>query len=138
MKINSEIRNRVVKSLSEAKCINSQELREKVYDAWALSLELNGYSSIKEMSFSGVPDVYVGKTGNRTQLDHLRGVTRIAVAIAKELTESFSDFRVNMDEVIAGGLCHDLGKPFEYNNANRERWKSKSNKMGNPSIRHPV
>lgn len=138
MNISSEIRNQVINSLPEAKNIKNEELREKVYDAWALSLELNGYSSIEEMSFSAVPDIYVGKKSNKTQVDHLRGVTRIAMAIAKELTESFNDFKMDMDEVIAGGLCHDLGKPFEYNNANRERWKSKPSQTGNPSIRHPV
>ncbi len=43
-----------------------------------------------------------------------------------------------MDEVIAGGLCHDLGKPFEFDAANQERWKSDPRVTGWPSIRHPV
>ena len=41
-----------------------------------------------------------------------------------------------MDEIIAGGLCHDLGKPFEY--ANQQRWASDTRATGMPSIRHTV
>ena len=42
----------------------------------------------------------------------------MAVAMAKELISLFPDFNVDLDEVIAGGLCHDLGKPYEYNSSN--------------------
>jgi len=41
-----------------------------------------------------------------------------------------------MDEVISGALCHDLGKPFEYNPENRKRWSADPAKTGFPSIRH--
>jgi putative nucleotidyltransferase with HDIG domain len=60
----------------------------------------------------------------------------LAVAIASELKNIFEDFDVDMDEVIAGGLCHDLGKPFEYRN--QERWMSDPRITGRPSIRHTV
>ena len=50
----------------------------------------------------------------------------------------FKDFDVDIDEVIAGGLCHDLGKPFEYNEENRSRWSSDPAATGFPSIRHTM
>ncbi|MBC8231733.1 HDIG domain-containing protein [bacterium] len=136
MKIDERIRQGVIESLPEAKQIQNKELREKVYDAWAMSLGENGYTRIEEMPPSPVPDATVAKSG--TQADHLRSVARLSVAIAKELQDTFKEFDVDMDEVIAGGLCHDLGKPFEYNQRNRERWTSDPRITGKPSIRHTV
>ena len=136
MKIDQAVRNGVVESLPEAKLIESEELREKVYDAWAMSLGESGFKKIEEMKPSGNPDTPPLKAG--TQADHLRSVARLAAAIARELNESFEGFDVNVDEVIAGGLCHDLGKPFEFDLENQARWKADPRKTGFPSVRHPV
>ena len=62
----------------------------------------------------------------------------MAAAMANELKSFFPHFNVDMDEVIAGGLCHDLGKPFEYNPSNRERWEADPAATGCPAIRHSV
>ncbi|MHC4216395.1 MAG: HD domain-containing protein [Planctomycetota bacterium] len=134
MKIDEKIRQGVIESLPEASQIRDENLREKVYDAWAMSLSESGYSQLEEIPNSGTPDTDIAKIG--TQADHLRGVARIAAAIATEFKDTFEGFDVDMDEVIAGGLCHDLGKPFEY--ANQQRWKSDPRITGKPSIRHTV
>ena len=84
MEIDKTIREGVIQSLPEAKRIRDDDLRAKVYDAWAVAMGRNGYSRIEEMSFSAGPGVLVGKKGNRTQADHLRGVARLALAIAKD------------------------------------------------------
>lgn len=136
MKINEQIRKGVIKSLPEAKQIRDEKLREKVYDAWALALQETGFKSLDDMPGSGVPGVYIMRTG--TQADHQRVVANIAVAMAKELQNEFKDFDVDMDEVLAGGLCHDLGKPYEYEPKNRKRWQANPRKTGLPAIRHPV
>jgi putative nucleotidyltransferase with HDIG domain len=136
MKIDEKIRDGVIESLPEAKQIQNTDLRETVYDAWALSLAKGGYTRLEEIPNSGVPDAPVAKTG--TQADHLRCVARMAAAIARELQHSFQELSVDMDEVIAGGLCHDLGKPFEYSPSNQDRWKADPRITGKPSIRHPV
>ncbi len=136
MEIDKKIRDGVIKALPEAKQINNQEIREKVYDAWALSLAKSGYKRIEDIPASGNPGTPLMKTG--TQADHLRSVARLSAAIAKELTDTFPQCNVDMDEVIAGGLCHDLGKPFEFDATNQERWKSDPRVTGWPSIRHPV
>ncbi len=136
MEIDKKIRDGVIKALPEVKQIENQEIREKVYDAWAVSLATSGYKKIEDIPASGNPGTPVMRTG--TQADHLRSVARLSVAIAKELTDTFPQFEVDMDEVIAGGLCHDLGKPFEFDAANQERWKSDPRVTGWPSIRHPV
>lgn len=133
MAINERIRNGVIESLPEVKQIQNTDLRERVYDAWATALEESNYNKIEEMPPSGNPSMLPLKKG--TQADHLRSVTRMAVAIARELNDNFQ-LDVDLDEVIAGGLCHDLGKPFEY--AHQERWKSDPGITGCPSIRHPA
>ncbi len=136
MDIDKKIRDGVIKALPEAKQIKNQEIREKVYDAWAVSLATSGYKKIEDIPASGNPGTPVMKTG--TQADHLRSVARLSAVIARELADTFPQFNVDMDEVIAGGLCHDLGKPFEFDAANQERWKSDPRVTGWPSIRHPV
>lgn len=136
MKVDEKIRQNVIEALPEAKDIKNKELREQVYDAWAMSLATSGYSRIEDIPASGNPDTPPMKNG--TQADHLRSVARLSVAIAKELKDNFKPFDVDMDEVIAGGLCHDLGKPFEFDQKNQERWKSDPRITGWPSIRHPV
>ena len=128
MEIDGKIRLGVIKSLPEAKEIKNKELRERVYDAWAISLASNGYKRLEDMPPKGVWDVPPLKSG--TQADHFRGVTRLCIAIAKELKDNFADFDVDMDELIAGALCHDLGKPFEFNPSNLERWKADPRKTG--------
>ena len=89
MKINKKIRDSVIKSLPEAKEINDTELQSKVYDAWAISLQLNGYSKIEEMEHSGTPGIFVSK--NKTQTDHLRGVTRLAIRMVNEFKDLFQE-----------------------------------------------
>ena len=99
MNIDEKIRQGVVESLPEASQIKDEELREKVYDAWAISLSESGYSKLEEIPNSGTPDTNIAKTG--TQADHLRGVARIAAALATEFKNTFEGFNVDMDEVIA-------------------------------------
>jgi len=136
MDIDKKIRDGVIQALPEAKQIKNQEIREKVYNAWAVSLATSGYKKIEDIPASGNPGTPVMRTG--TQADHLRSVARLSAVIAKELADTFPQFNVDMDEVLAGGLCHDLGKPFEFDAANQERWKSDPRVNGWPSIRHPV
>ena len=136
MSIDEGIRQGVIESLPEARQIGDADLREQVYDAWAMSLSGSGFKKIEEIKPSGNPDTPPLRTG--TQADHLRSVARLAVTIARELQETFEGFEVDMDEVIAGGLCHDLGKPFEFDLGNQERWRSDQRETGWPSMRHTV
>ena len=131
-----KVRKNVIESLPEAKEIKDDNLREKVYDAWTLSLVESGYESIEDLPGSGAPG-HPSMVG-ATQSAHLRGVARMAVAMAKELKNIFPTINIDLDEVMTGGLCHDLGKPFEYNPSNRKRWDANPAATGRPSIRHSV
>ena len=125
----------VIEDLPYATAIKDNELRELVYDAWAMSLSSSGFDRINDMPCSGGPGT--PELRGRGQAAHLNGVARIGVSIAQGLRDEVGHFTVDMDEVVAGGLCHDLGKAWEYDPANLERWAD-HRITGAPSMRHPV
>ena len=73
-----------------------------------------------------------------TQADHIRSVTRMAVRMAEEMAALFPDFRYGRDILIAGCLCHDIGKVWEFDPENVKRWKADPRAAGRPSLRHPA
>jgi len=135
MVTNDEIRQGVIKSLPEAKLIKDMELRERVYDAWTRALAESEYARIEDIPASGNPNEPVMREG--TQADHLRSVARLSLTITEEMQDTFRAFSADTDEAIAGGLCHDLGKPFEFGSKNQARWQADPRVTGWPSIRHP-
>jgi hypothetical protein len=44
---------------------------------------------------------------------------------------------IDRDVVLAGGLCHHVGKPYEFSPRNIERWSADPGAVGFPSVRHP-
>jgi putative nucleotidyltransferase with HDIG domain len=130
------LRERVREELPEVEQIADPELRAKVIEAWALALARSSFSSIAEIEPSGNPGVNTLRRGKQT--DHIRGVTRLAMALADELQAVLPDLKVNRDLLIAGALCHDVGKPWEFDPENRRRWEADPRAAGLPSIRHPA
>ena len=136
IKVDEALREGVIKSLPEAKLIKNQELRERLYDAWALGLSKSGYKRIEDIRGSaGVTSARLTK-GN--QADHLRGTARLAVAIGEEMKRCFPEIRLDTDEPMAGGLLHDVGKPYEYDPDNQKRWLGDPRRTGYPALRHPI
>ncbi|MDK8172268.1 HD domain-containing protein [Curtobacterium citreum] len=132
--VKQETRDGVVASLPLINEIQDDALRAAVIEGWALSLELNGFNRVEELPGSGMPTAPV--LGDQTH--HLLGVTRIALGIQETLEATVGHQLWNRDEVIAGGLCHDIGKTFEYNVAHRARWAEDSRPSGAPALRHPA
>ena len=130
------LRKGVEASLPEAAQITNDALRELVIDAWALALQDSGYSSLEEIPCSPVPEAE--EYADKTQSDHLRGVARLAMGMLAAIEAVMGPVGASPDEVLAGALCHDLGKPFEYSATNRARWNRDSRVSGRPAIRHPV
>jgi putative nucleotidyltransferase with HDIG domain len=58
--------------------------------------------------------------------------------VADEMCALQPDLKVNKDILIAGALCHDVGKPFEFDPENRKRWEAHPYNSGLPAIRHPA
>ena len=136
MSVSDALRANVREELPEVDQIADSDLREKVVKAWATALSRSSFGAIAEIRPSGNPDTPPLKVG--TQADHIRGVTRLAIAIADEMTAMFPDLKVNRDLLIAGALCHDVGKPWEFDPENQARWKGAPRAAGWPSIRHPA
>jgi putative nucleotidyltransferase with HDIG domain len=58
--------------------------------------------------------------------------------MAEEMAALNPGLAVDHNVVVAGGLCHDLGKPWEFDPENRKRWEGAPRAVGLPSIRHPA
>lgn len=131
-----ELRAGVRRSLPEVEMISDKDLADKVVEAWALCLSHSEFTSIDQMLGSGGPDTSPLRGG--TQTDHIRGVTRMALGLADQLTAVVGDYGVDRDLLIACALCHDVGKPYEYSHANQKRWSENPGASGFPAIRHSV
>lgn len=130
------LRAQIREELPEVAQIGNADLRDKVVEAWALAIARSSYNSIRDIPPAGNPGFMVLIRGDQT--DHIRGVTRLAMAWADELVASNPDLAIDRDIIIAGGLCHDVGKPWEFDPENRKRWESSPKTAGLPSIRHPA
>lgn len=130
-----QIRQGVVKSLPLVNEIGDPELRNKVIEAWTMSLSANGYNAIEELEGSGKPGGYV--LGNQAQ--HILCVTRMALAMADIIESCYDkDMNINTDMLLAAGLIHDVGKPYEYHREKLPQWKAEPEKCGYPALRHTL
>lgn len=130
-----EIRAGVEQSLPLVNEIRDEVLRNKVLDAWTLSLSENGYGKIEQIEGSGARGGYV--LGNQAQ--HILCVTRLALAMAEIIKECYDkDMEIDQDMLLTAGLCHDVGKPYEYNREKVIKWQEAPEKSGNPALRHTL
>lgn len=134
--ITDALRQTVIEDLPEVALVNNVTLRNKVVEAWAYALAESSFDRITSLPAEGNPGVFLMKRG--TQADHLRGVTRVALSIADEFLKTFPEADIDRDVVIAGGLVHDVGKPWEFDPFNRKKWTGDPSRAGLPSLRHPV
>ncbi len=133
--IPQEIRASVRKSLPMVDMIKDADLREKVIDAWALSLANNNWTCMEELPGSGVPGGPV--IGN--QVHHILGVAKLALAMVDVLEDVLNEpLKLDKDLLLAAALCHDVGKPYEYNVAKREEWNADPTEKGLPCLRHTM
>ncbi len=134
--VTDELRATVRRELPEVESIGDADLRRKVVEAWALCLAHSSFNSIDEIEPAANPGVNRLKKGK--QSDHIRGVTQLAMIMAENFCALMPDLKVNRDILIAGALCHDVGKPFEFDPENRKRWEASPYGSGLPAIRHPA
>ncbi len=121
---------------TELDLIENEELRDLVVEAWAYSLSQTEFQRIEDIRASGNPDTPALIDG--TQVDHIRGVARMAQGLADGLEQVHGDLGIDRDLLWACALCHDVGKPFEFSPRNQARWKNDIGATGYPSIRHSV
>jgi putative nucleotidyltransferase with HDIG domain len=133
--INQPMRDAVLEEMPEIGWIENADLKTKVLNAWAGALAVSGFAKLGDLKPSGNYDSMPMVTG--TQADHIRSVTRMALAMAEELNQLFPGFDYDKDTLLAGGLCHDIGKVWEFDPDNVARWRADPSDVGMPSIRHP-
>ena len=131
-----ELRLEVRRNLPEVENIKNSDLKEKVVEAWAFALSQSEFTSIDQIKASGNPDTPPLKEG--TQADHIRGVSCMAQGLADGVEAIHGDIGIDRDLLWACGLCHDVGKPFEFSPKNQERWLNNEAASGHPAIRHSV
>ncbi|MDD3252856.1 MAG: HDIG domain-containing protein [Lachnospiraceae bacterium] len=135
IELNHDIKAGVLKTLPMINDIKDEELRRRVVDAWTFSLQANGYAKIEEMPGSGMPEA----EGLGDQSMHLIVVTLTAMSIYDNLEKAYKmDLGLDRDILLACAICHDIGKPYEYNPENRARWAIEYKKTGKPNLRHPA
>jgi putative nucleotidyltransferase with HDIG domain len=101
-----EYETQVREAFPELDIIESDTLREQVVEAWTLALERGGWRDISDIPYAwNIHDV--------TNVEHVRGVTRIAQDSAEQQQE-FHGADPDMDVIIAAALLHDVGKCYEY------------------------
>ncbi|MDB5510694.1 MAG: hypothetical protein JWR08_177 [Enterovirga sp.] len=122
--------------LPEVAEIRDPALQDLVVAAWCLALAQSSFRSVREIPPAGNPGIMVLKRGDQT--DHIRGVTRLALKLADDFAEHYPELEIDRDIVAAGGLCHDIGKAWEFDPERRRRWEASSRRTGRPSIRHPA
>lgn len=135
IEITQAMRAAILAEMPEIGWIEDASLRAGVTDAWAAAVASSSFTRIGEMKPSGNYDSTPLRHG--TQADHIRSVTRMAVKIAEEMAGLFPEFRYDRDILIAGCLCHDIGKVWEFDPENVARWKANPRAVGMPSLRHP-
>ncbi len=126
----------ILEDLPEIEKISDADLKAKVIKAWALSLARSSFKRISDIQGAGNPDQIVLTRGNQSH--HLRGVASMALAIVDEFEGRFPGVVIDRDIVLAGALCHDIGKPWEFDPVNLKRWRGDPSQTGEPSLRHSV
>jgi hypothetical protein len=90
--VTDALRRQVREELPEVALIGDQALQAKVVEAWAYAIANSSFPSIRDIPPAGNPDVNEAKRGDQT--DHLRGVTRLAIGIAKEMGSAYPELEV--------------------------------------------
>jgi putative nucleotidyltransferase with HDIG domain len=86
--------------------IDDPDLRDRVVRAWVLGLERGGWRSVED-----VP--YAWNIHEVTNVEHVRGVTKVAVESAR-IQREFHGADPDTDVIRAACLLHDVGKCYEY------------------------
>ena len=101
-----DYRTQVERAFPELADVEDETLRDRIVEAWCLGLERGGWTDIDDIP-------YAWNIHEVTNVEHVRGVVRIAVAAATEQRD-FHGADPDFDVVRAACLLHDVGKCYEY------------------------
>jgi 23S rRNA maturation-related 3'-5' exoribonuclease YhaM len=134
--ITDQTRADVLADFPEIALIPDAVLRAKAVEAWSYALCCSEFRRIIDLPPEGNPGAPVLRQG--TQADHVRGVVRYTTAITQEFASAYPQTRIDWNVLMAGAVCHDVGKPYEFDPVNRARWATEPAESGVPTFRHSV
>ena len=102
----TDYRTQVEEAFPELDDIDDATLRAQVIEAWCLGLARGGWRHVEDIP-------YAWNIHEVSNVEHVRGVTRVAVASASEQRD-FHGADPDFDVVRAACLLHDVGKCYEY------------------------
>jgi putative nucleotidyltransferase with HDIG domain len=126
---------KLVSLIPEFAEVRDPELKDKVIGTWVDACEIVGRDpdELKEMPFS-----LLLKDCAVSFIEHTRGVTQTALAMAEALAKAYPDeprMHADHDVLLAGALLHDVGKVLEIGQAEHGGWvKTENGKL----LRHPI
>lgn len=123
-------RDDVKKLFPEIGEIRDAKLQEQTTDVWVDAMRGGGWevADMPSIPFTLLIDTKI------SLVEHTRAVTRTAMAIADTMKTAYGDaLPLNHDELVAGGILHDVGKLLEYR---KEGGKVVKSDMGK-DLRHP-
>jgi putative nucleotidyltransferase with HDIG domain len=93
--------------------IESEEIREKVVEAWVLACRRGGWRSLSEVE--EIPFTLLTPHRGVGFVEHTLAVTAGAIALAEAQSRHYAElpYPIDMDRLVAGGLLHDVGKLLE-------------------------
>lgn len=103
-------RQLVVSKLPEIREIGNAQLRETVERIWVRALKESPWDDVDHIPFSPEGPEHLRKY---SLIDHTRCVTKTAIALADNL-RTIHNLKINLDNVIAGALLHDVGKAMVF------------------------
>lgn len=124
----------------EIKEIENIELQNKVKMSLEKAIKLGGWTEddLQMIPFTLlIPELIEGENliPKITIIDHIRAVTQMCIATYERYKDLGLADKLNRDELIAGGLLHDVGKFIEYERDSAGRIKQK---IEGKLIRHPA
>lgn len=134
--VTDQTRQSVQADFPEVALIRDEKMRSQAIEAWSYSLCCSDFQRITDLPPEGNPGAPVLKSG--TQADHVRGVVRLTKTVAEEFERSYPNVAIDWDILMAGAVCHDVGKPYEFDPSNRKRWAAAPGDSGQPTFRHSV
>jgi 23S rRNA maturation-related 3'-5' exoribonuclease YhaM len=126
----------IAEDFPEIALIPDDGMRARAVEAWSYALCCSEFHRMTAIPPKGNPGAPVLRQG--TQADHLRGVGRTAKVTAEQFACAYPPVVIGWDILLAGVVCHDVGKPYEFDPANRARWAAFPADSGMPTFWHSV
>lgn len=129
-----QMENELVELIPEFNLFTDESLRRDTLKAYLDALASGGW---KPKDLERMPFTLLIDPCPATMLEHIRGVTRVALAIADAIEAAHPGkpkMRANRDLLLAGALLHDLGKLVEYEEKDGKFVVARSGRL----LRHPL